>query len=252
MALMRRGVTDLNTENPELLEQAGRGPRGAQQERRRQGLDRRLRDRPGRARARCTRRWSGDMIAGGHLLHAQGRQARRALLLVPGRRAGRSSTTASASRPRRPSRSIAHRFLNYMLDNKVGYENFAGYVGYQPPLTAIDAQKLFDDGIVPKTLEPGRRHARGLRERQRLPDALGQGPAALGPAPGRRSATADGRRAGSGGRSRRSRSRLAGASSSSSPSTRSSASGWATSPRSTSRSRTGTRWTGTSATSGRR
>ena len=36
---------------------------------------------------------------------------------------------------------IAHRFLNYMLDNKVAYENFAGYVGYQPPITAIDAQQ---------------------------------------------------------------------------------------------------------------
>ena len=76
---------------------------------------------------------------------------------------------------------IAHRFLNYMLDNKVAYENFAGYVGYQPPITAIDAQKLFDDGHPPQDAQPGRRHPRGLRQRQRLPDALGQGPAALGP-----------------------------------------------------------------------
>ena len=76
---------------------------------------------------------------------------------------------------------IAHRFLNYLLDNKVAYENFSGYVGYQPPLTAIDANKLFDEGLAAE--EPGehRRHPRGLRERQRLPDAVVQGPAALGP-----------------------------------------------------------------------
>ena len=76
---------------------------------------------------------------------------------------------------------IAHRFLNYILDNKVAYENFAGYVGYQPPITAIDGSKLFEQDILPEVAEPGRRDARGLRQRQRLPDALGQGPAALGP-----------------------------------------------------------------------
>ena len=76
---------------------------------------------------------------------------------------------------------IAHRFLNYILDNKVAYDNFAGYVGYQPPITAIDGSKLFEQEHPPEVAEPGRRHARGLRQRQRLPDALGQGPAALGP-----------------------------------------------------------------------
>ena len=33
---------------------------------------------------------------------------------------------------------IAHRFLNYILDNKVSYDHFTGYVGYQTPITAID------------------------------------------------------------------------------------------------------------------
>jgi spermidine/putrescine-binding protein len=47
---------------------------------------------------------------------------------------------------------MAHRFLNYLLDPKVAYENFTGYVGYQPPITAIDAQKLFDDGLLPRNL----------------------------------------------------------------------------------------------------
>jgi spermidine/putrescine-binding protein len=44
---------------------------------------------------------------------------------------------------------IAHRFLNYMLDPKVAYANFVGYVGYQPPLTAIDANLLFKNQILP-------------------------------------------------------------------------------------------------------
>ena len=35
---------------------------------------------------------------------------------------------------------------------RIAYENFVGYVGYQPPITAIDAQALFDKDILPKTL----------------------------------------------------------------------------------------------------
>ena len=82
MALMRRGVTDLNTEDPDLLAQAGADLKDLEQARRRQGLDRRLRDRPGRARAPAPG-LVGRHDRRRHLLHAQGRQARRALLLVP-------------------------------------------------------------------------------------------------------------------------------------------------------------------------
>ena len=47
---------------------------------------------------------------------------------------------------------LAHRFLNYLNDPKVAYENFVGYVGYQPPQKSLDAAKLFDEGILPKSL----------------------------------------------------------------------------------------------------
>ena len=47
---------------------------------------------------------------------------------------------------------LAHRFLNFMLDNDVAYENFVDYVGYQPPITAIDADKLFNDEVLPPNL----------------------------------------------------------------------------------------------------
>ena len=55
MALMRRGVTDLNTEKPEQLEQADHGPAGPQQARARQGHDLRLRDRCPPGACGCTR-----------------------------------------------------------------------------------------------------------------------------------------------------------------------------------------------------
>ena len=47
---------------------------------------------------------------------------------------------------------IAHRFLNYLMEPKVAYDNFVGYVGYQPPQKTLNAAKLFSDGILPKSL----------------------------------------------------------------------------------------------------
>ena len=48
---------------------------------------------------------------------------------------------------------LAHHFLNYLLDSKHGYDNFANYVGYQPPFTKLDPERLVADGIVPKNLQ---------------------------------------------------------------------------------------------------
>ena len=48
---------------------------------------------------------------------------------------------------------LAHHFLNYLLDVKNGYSNFANYVGYQPPLTKLDPDKLVADGVVPPNLK---------------------------------------------------------------------------------------------------
>lgn len=48
---------------------------------------------------------------------------------------------------------LAHHFLNYLLDEKHGYDNFSNYTGYQPPLTVLDPDKLVADGIVPANLK---------------------------------------------------------------------------------------------------
>jgi spermidine/putrescine transport system substrate-binding protein len=48
---------------------------------------------------------------------------------------------------------LAHHFLDYLLDEKHGYDNFANYTGYQPPLTVLDPDKLVADEIVPANLK---------------------------------------------------------------------------------------------------
>ena len=51
-----------------------------------------------------------------------------------------------------PHPRLAHEFLNFMLDEKHGYENFASWNGYQPPFNAVDPASLVDRGVVPANL----------------------------------------------------------------------------------------------------
>jgi spermidine/putrescine transport system substrate-binding protein len=150
MALMRRGVSDLNTEVPELIERASSD----------------LQELNSKVRVKVTisdyetlpagrmwlhQSWSGDLISAVISYLPTGTPA--SVLSYWYQRAGGPvfndciCVGASATKP-----VMAHRFLNYLLDNKVAYENFVGYVGYQPPITAIDAQALFDKEILPKSL----------------------------------------------------------------------------------------------------
>ena len=48
---------------------------------------------------------------------------------------------------------LAHTFLNFMLDEKNAYDNFANFNGYVPPQNGITAESLIDSGLVPDTLD---------------------------------------------------------------------------------------------------
>jgi spermidine/putrescine transport system substrate-binding protein len=48
---------------------------------------------------------------------------------------------------------LAHHFINYLLDEKHGYDNFANYVGYQPPFVTIEPDRLVKDGLIPENLK---------------------------------------------------------------------------------------------------
>ena len=47
---------------------------------------------------------------------------------------------------------LAHEFINFFLDEKWGYINFASWNGYQPPFTTIKPSQLIEDGAVPATV----------------------------------------------------------------------------------------------------
>jgi spermidine/putrescine transport system substrate-binding protein len=47
---------------------------------------------------------------------------------------------------------LAHEFINFFLDERVSYDNFRYWNGYQPPLSSIDPDRLIADGVVPPNL----------------------------------------------------------------------------------------------------
>ncbi len=47
---------------------------------------------------------------------------------------------------------LAHEFLNFFLDEKWGFTNFADWNGYQPPFTSIDPSSLIERGVVAPNL----------------------------------------------------------------------------------------------------
>jgi spermidine/putrescine transport system substrate-binding protein len=50
------------------------------------------------------------------------------------------------------SPALAHRFIDFMLDETNAYDNFVNFTGYTPPQNAIDADALIKQGLIPKSL----------------------------------------------------------------------------------------------------
>jgi spermidine/putrescine transport system substrate-binding protein len=48
---------------------------------------------------------------------------------------------------------LAHRFIDFLLNEKNAYNNFVNFTGYTPPQKNIDAATLLKQGLIPKTLE---------------------------------------------------------------------------------------------------
>jgi spermidine/putrescine transport system substrate-binding protein len=150
MALMRRGVTNLNTEAPELLDQATRDLEDLNSLVRVKVDINEYETLPS-GRIALHQSWSGDMI--GAVISYLPKGTPASVLSYWYQKQGGPvfndciCVGAHATKP-----VIAHRFLDYLLDPQVAYTNFVGYVGYQPPLNAINAQQLFERGVLPRAL----------------------------------------------------------------------------------------------------
>jgi spermidine/putrescine-binding protein len=150
MALLRRGVTDINTEDAALLQRASEDLQALNDSVRVKVTITGYETLPA-GRMWMNQVWSGDMLNAVISYLPEGTSAD--VLSYWYQQAGGPifndciCVAANAEKP-----VLAHRFLNYLLDPKVAMDNFIGYVGYQPPLTKIDAQSLFDQQLLPEGL----------------------------------------------------------------------------------------------------
>jgi spermidine/putrescine transport system substrate-binding protein len=152
MALLRKGITDINTEDSELVNQAVSDLKELY------GIcsikvdDIQYQTVP-EGSSWLHQAWSGDMIAGYIYYLPKGTPASAlAFWKAPhGKVPVQNDCFAICSTTKKPV--LSHLFLNYLLDNGVAYENFVDFNGYQPPLNEIDPSTLVQKGVVPENLE---------------------------------------------------------------------------------------------------
>jgi spermidine/putrescine-binding protein len=150
MALMRRGLIDLNTESPEQIDQAAADLRELD---RSVGVKVSISDYETLPAGRIWlhQSWSGDLISA--VLSYLPKGTPGDVLSYWSQPDGGPifndciCVGAKATKP-----VLAHRFLDFIMDPDVAYENFSGYVGYQPPQNSVDPAALLDRGIVPESL----------------------------------------------------------------------------------------------------
>jgi spermidine/putrescine transport system substrate-binding protein len=152
MALLRKGITDINTEDSGLVDQAVSDLKELY------GIcnikvDDLQYQTVSEGSSWLHQAWSGDMIAGYIYYLPKGTPASAlAYWKAPtGKVPVQNDCFAICSTTKKPV--LSHLFLNYLLDNGVAYSNFVNFNGYQPPLNEIDPSTLVKKGVVPRNLE---------------------------------------------------------------------------------------------------
>jgi spermidine/putrescine transport system substrate-binding protein len=151
MALLRKGISDINTENPKQINQAVADLKQLY------GIcnikvgDSQYQAIP-EGTAWLNQAWSGDPISGYVYYLPKGTPASvMSYWKAPkGHVPVQNDCFSICTTTKKPV--LAHLFLNWMIENGVAYSNFVNFNGYQPPLNEIHPDSLVKDGIVPENL----------------------------------------------------------------------------------------------------
>jgi spermidine/putrescine transport system substrate-binding protein len=150
MALLKNGITDLNTEDPALIDMA------------KQDLLKTIdqvnvkldiqdwTDLP-EGRSWIHQSWSGDMVSAQYYMpKGQSPDVLRYWYPPEGGGAIGSDNMVVLKGAKNPV--LAHQFINFMLDSKHAFDNFYNLTGYQPPMNDIDTHRLVSEGVIPENL----------------------------------------------------------------------------------------------------
>jgi spermidine/putrescine transport system substrate-binding protein len=152
MAMLYRGKTDVNTEDPADIEAALAdlkalvpicNPKINITEY--QTL--------GDASSWLHQSWSGDMMSCAFSYLPEGTKA-DVLSYWTGpkeKRVVQNDCWAVLAKGQKPV--LGHLWLNHLLDSEVALANFTGFTGYQPPQVSIDADEMIKNGTLPESLK---------------------------------------------------------------------------------------------------
>jgi spermidine/putrescine transport system substrate-binding protein len=151
MALLRKGITDINTEDPAQLNQAVADLKELYDVCNIKVGDVQYQSIP-EGTAWLNQAWSGDPIAA-YIYYLPKDTPAKALSFWKadkGKVPVQNDCFSICATTKKPV--LSHLFLNFLLDNGVSYSNFVDFNGYQPPINEINHESLVKDGIVPENL----------------------------------------------------------------------------------------------------
>jgi spermidine/putrescine transport system substrate-binding protein len=148
MALLRRHVTNVNTESTTLVDRAQKDLSELTKLVNVKVNTTDYTDLPA-GKTWISQAWSGD-IAGTPAYLPKGVPVTVIGYWRPNKNAVIGSDMISVLRGAK-NPVLAHHFLNFILDNKKGVENLS-WLGYIPPLKVIKPSKLVSEGLIPKNL----------------------------------------------------------------------------------------------------
>jgi spermidine/putrescine transport system substrate-binding protein len=95
--------------------------------------------------------WSGDLLGGAFYYMPEGVSPNVLSFWAPDKNGVVQNDFFCIGRTAK-NPALAHRFVNFFLDEAVAYENFVQQNGYVPPQNAIDAETLIERGLIPRSL----------------------------------------------------------------------------------------------------
>jgi len=151
MAMLYRGNTDINTEDPAVIDKALADLRAlipicnpkiniTQYQTLAEGT------------SWLHESWSGDLFGAVISYLPKGTEPSVLQYWAPpiGKAMVQNDCWAITARTKKPV--LAHLFLNYIIDQDISYNNFVNFVGYQPPLNSITPESLISGGVIPANL----------------------------------------------------------------------------------------------------
>jgi spermidine/putrescine transport system substrate-binding protein len=150
MVLLRQGITDINTSNPDDLKMVGEQLKAMMAATSPRVTITGYSDLPA-GQLGIAQMWSGDIImAQSYLPEGTGPEILRYWFPSDGKGMVDNDMLVTLKGGKNPV--LAHHFLNHMLEPDVAMQNYA-QIGYQPPQNSIDPDKLVSDGFIPENLK---------------------------------------------------------------------------------------------------